>query len=142
LVLFKKVDLAKEERKASKGLVFITNANGVKKSLLSFGSITIQDVLKILTNLNMKLLPVSYFSQFKAWMTGDILDRILKKINQSLRAQSQFIALLMDNVGCHTTSQLQPLNLRIIKNFKFHYRHNTFLPKLKNVILHHKWQSC
>ena len=34
-------------------------------------------------------------------MTGDILDRILKKINQSLRVQTRFVALLMDNAGCH-----------------------------------------
>ena len=29
------------------------------------------------------------------------LCRILKKINQSLRAQSRFVALLMDYAGCH-----------------------------------------
>jgi len=68
----------------------------VKKSLFSFEN------PRCFKNLKKNLLPVSYFSQSKkAWMTGDILDRILKTINQSLRAQSRFVALLMDNAGCH-----------------------------------------
>jgi len=67
----------------------------VKKSLFSFEN------PRCFKNLKKNLLPVSYFSQSKAWMTGDILDGILKTIIQSLRAQSRFIALLMDNAGCH-----------------------------------------
>ena len=86
-------------------------------------------------------LPEQYFSQPKAWMTGEILQSVLCKLNRQLSAKSQKIVLLMDNAGCHpedikdnfsnikiiflpanTTSMLQPLDLDIIKNFKVHYR--------------------
>ena len=119
-------------------IAFIANADGGKEKPVVIWKYENPRCFK---NLNKSLLPVSYFSQSKVWMTGDILDRILKKINQSLRAQSRFVALLMDNAGCHppeikdkysnvkvvflpanTTSRLQPLDLGIIKNVKFHYR--------------------
>ena len=87
------------------------------------------------------ILPVSYYSQKKAWMTGDILEAILTKLNRRLSSSNRNILLLMDNAGCHpddlprkfsnikvcflpanTTSTLQPLDLGIIQNFKVHYR--------------------
>ena len=86
-------------------------------------------------------LPVHYYSQPKAWMTGAILESVLSKLNRRLSARGRKIALLMDNAGCHpedlkdrfsniriiflppnTTSMLQPLDLGIIQNFKVHYR--------------------
>ena len=86
-------------------------------------------------------LPVTYFSQPKSWMTGDILDKIPTKLNHRLSARHQSILLLMDNVGCHppeykekysniketflspnTTSKVQPFDLGIIQNFKVYYR--------------------
>lgn len=84
---------------------------------------------------------MQYYDQKNAWMTGEILSEILAKINRQLMAKSRFIALILDNAGCHphdiegkysnikviwlpanTTSKLQPLDLGIIQNFKTYYR--------------------
>ena len=86
-------------------------------------------------------LPVEYYSQAKAWMSGDILHKILSNIDKKLKSEGRSVILFMDNAGCHppdlkekysnikvvylpanTTSMLQPLDLGIIRNFKVHYR--------------------
>ena len=86
----------------------------------------------------MDSLPVKYFHQKKAWMTGDILHKILPHFNHKMIQQKRSVLLFMDNAGCHpkdkysnikavfllpnTTSKLQPLDLGVIQNFKVHYR--------------------
>ena len=96
---------------------------------------------RCLRQFDKSLLPATYFSQAKAWMTGDILESILSKLNRQMVSKNHKILLFMDNAGCHpeelrtkfsniqicfsppnTTSILQPLDLGIINNFKIHYR--------------------
>ena len=79
-------------------------------------------------------LPVDYYSQPKSWMTGDIMHKILQKVNRQLKFERRSILLLLDNAGCHpgdlstqyskikvcflppnTTSVLQPLDLKTLK---------------------------
>ena len=88
-----------------------------------------------------RVLPVKYYHQPKAGMTGEILDSFLSSFNLKMKSQARSILLLLDNAGCHpvhlqgkysnikivflppnTTSKLQPLDLGIICNFKTHYR--------------------
>ena len=90
--------------------------------------------------INKSHLPVEYFDQQKAWMSEDIMHKLLSKLNTHLCKESRSIILFMDNAGCHpedvaskysnvkvvflppnTTSVLQSLDLGIIKNFKVHY---------------------
>ena len=78
-------------------------------------------------------LPIKYFSQKKAWMTGEILDNVLSSFNYKIRTEGRSVLLFLDNAGCHpedlrnkysnikivflpanTTSRLQPLDLGII----------------------------
>ena len=96
--------------------------------------------------INKSELPAEYFSQPKAWMTGEILHKVLAKIDTQLKREGRSVILFMDIAGCHlpdlkekysnmkivylptnTTSMLQPLdlgiiNLGIIKNFNVYYR--------------------
>ena len=44
-------------------------------------------------------LPVKYYDQQKAWMTGDILDSYL--LNSKVKAERRCILLFLDNAGCH-----------------------------------------
>ncbi len=79
---------------------------------------------------------MTYFNQKNAWMTGDILEEILSKLNCRLSVANRSILLLMDNAGCHplelvskysqinicflpanTTAKLQPLDLFKILKF-------------------------
>lgn len=66
-------------------------------------------------------LPVSYFSQPKAWMTGDILGSVLTKLNIMLDAtQKILLKIALSNIKFiflppYTTSKLLSLDLGIIK---------------------------
>ena len=78
-------------------------------------------------HVNVSSLPVHYYSQYKAWMMGEILDKVLMKLNRKFSSQHRNAALPLDNAGCHpeelkgkygnikliflppnTTSKLQP----------------------------------
>lgn len=81
------------------------------------------------------LLPVDYFSHKKAWMTGEIMESVLTKLNHSYAATDRKVLLLMDNAKCHPEylktkfSNIKivflPANMLqrgIVQNFKVHYR--------------------
>ena len=136
----KKGSLCKGGKKAKQRftITFIANAAGEKESAIVIWK---AEKPRCFKSVDMPKLPVQYFSQPNAWMTGEILDKVLTRLNHRLSSCSRSIVLLMDNAGCHphdlkekysnirivflppnTTSQIQPLDLGIIQNFKIHYR--------------------
>ena len=50
---------------------------------------------------NVSTLPVHYYSQSKAWMNSEILDKVLTKLNRKFSSQHRNVALLLDNAGCY-----------------------------------------
>jgi len=56
---------------------------------------------RCLKGFNKSDLPVMYFSQKKSWMSGEIMNTILSKLNRQLSCNNWHILLLMDNAGCH-----------------------------------------
>ena len=119
-------------------ICFIVNADGGKEKPIVIGK---SENPRCFKRFDKALLPVTYHSQPKAWMSGGILEIILAKLNRRFVAANRKVALLLDNTGCHpdnietkysnikiiflppnTTSRLQPLDLGIIQNFKAFYR--------------------
>ena len=136
----KKGSLCKGGKKAKQRfmIALIANAAGGKESAIVIWK---AEKPRCFKGVDVSKLPVKYFSQANAWMTGEILDEVLTKLNHCLSSCSRSIVLLLDNAGCHphdlkgkysniriiflppnTTSQIQPLDLGIIQNFKVHYR--------------------
>ena len=56
---------------------------------------------RCLRNFEKSALPVDYFGQKKALITGKIMDAVLTKLNRRLSRSNRSIILLMDNAGCH-----------------------------------------
>lgn len=82
--------------------------------------------------------PVKYVSNRKAWMTSNLFENWLDKLNSKMVAESRSILLFIDNCTAHpdvvrsnvklvflppnTASKLQPCDAGIIQNVKTHYR--------------------
>lgn len=90
---------------------------------------------------NVRSLPVEYYNSTKAWMTTDIYNRILLKLDSHFSEAGRQILLFVDNCPSHIllpttelksitikflppnyTSLLQPLDAGIIRNMKHSYR--------------------
>ena len=94
-------------------VTFIVNAAGASESkpIVIWKS----DKPRCFKKVNKSQLPVQYFSQKKAWMTGGILDQVLSKINGTLRMNGHSVLLLMDNAGCHPEElQRKYTNIKIV----------------------------
>jgi hypothetical protein len=135
---FSRKDKGGKEGEKRVTVAFIVNAAGSKeKPVVIWKSANPQCFKKF----DKSLLPVQYYSQSNALMTGEIMGLILAKLNHRLVGQHRQVILLMDNTGCHpeslkakftnikivflpasTTSKLQPLELGIIETFKIQYR--------------------
>ena len=95
-----KGSLCKGGRKAKQRftITLVANAAGGKKCAIVIWKAERPRCFK---GVDMSKLPVQYFSQSNAWMTGEILDRVLTKLNHCLSSCLHSIVLLMDNAGCH-----------------------------------------
>lgn len=133
----KKCKLGKKS-KEQLTVAFFVSSSGEKKKPVVIGKYANPRCLK---NINKDDLPCQYLNQQKAWMTSDILHKLLSQLNSSFKAHNRSILLFIDSAGCHPydlkgryyniklvffsvncTSKLQPLDLGIIQNFKVHYR--------------------
>ena len=97
-----------KKRKHRFTVTFIVNAAGKSesKSIVIWKSAN----LRCFKGIKKSDLPVEYFSQPKAWMTGDILEKVLCKLNKELRSKDRFV-LFMDNAGCHPPNIIVILKL-------------------------------
>ena len=80
------------ERKACK--LWIICTSGMKEKPIAIAK---SENPRCLKGFDKSLLPVTYFSQKKAWMTGEILRPFLLN---SFHQNRSFL-LLLDNAGCH-----------------------------------------
>ena len=79
-------------------------------------------------------LPVQYYGQSNAWMTGASVDVVLSKLNHKLSRKGGFVVLFMDNAGCHPEKSIATSSSSCKHNIKAAatgFRHN---PKLQGPI--------
>jgi len=150
--LAQKKSVCKGGKKAKQRLTitFIANAAGGKELPIVIGKAAKPRCFKGIRDPSNPL-GIPYYSQPKAWMSSEIMDDILKKLNKRLIREKRRILLFLDNATPHdpefvgrfsqikivflpanTTSKLQPLDAGIIKNFKVLYRGSL----LRHVVSH------
>jgi hypothetical protein len=99
-----------------------------------------------------KWLPLDYTANKKAWMTGEIFENSMVKLDQKFSSENRKILMIIDNCPAHPpdlqsklksielkffppnmTSKLQPLDQGIIENFKCHYRRRILSKTIKDL---------
>ncbi|XP_054706706.1 tigger transposable element-derived protein 4-like [Uloborus diversus] len=103
---------------------------------------------------NVKSLPVNYKSNKKSWMTSELFEEYVRKLDLSFHKKSREVLLFVDNCPAHpklknlksikleffppnTTAKLQPADQVVICNLKVHYRKRV-IRKLINDIENNK----
>ncbi|XP_047505969.1 tigger transposable element-derived protein 6-like [Pieris napi] len=116
-------------------ILFCANSTGTEK----LKPLIIGQSKKTRCFAGLKSLPMDYEANKKAWMTADLFKKWLINIDKQMVTSNRKIILFIDNCTAHgdipplkavkvqflppnTTSQLQPLDQGIIKNFKTLYR--------------------
>ena len=79
-------------------VAFIVSAAGIKEKPVCIWK---SENPRCLKRFDKSLLPVHYYHQKKAWMTGDIMKSVLTKLNHRYAAANRKVLLLMDNARCH-----------------------------------------
>ena len=79
-------------------VAFFVSATGERRKPVVIGKYANPRCLK---NINKDDLPCQYLNQQKAWMTSDILHKLLSQLNSSFKAQNRSILLFIDSAGCH-----------------------------------------
>lgn len=117
-------------------VLFCVNMAGEKEKPLVIGKAARP---RAFSGVNVRDLPVDWYSNKKAWMTRDIMGDWLMKFDKKITKENRKILLFWDNAASHppntklrsikvinlppnTTSVCQPLDQGIIQNFKVFYR--------------------
>ena len=130
----KNVQVEKSQEKDS--LLVAANMTGEKLPLLVIGKAKNPRCLE-----HLKILPLDYDFNLKAWMTSAIFERYIRKLDRKFTQQKRKIALILDNCTAHphisnldsiklvflppnTTVACQPMDAGVIRCLKAHYRSN------------------
>ena len=127
------------KRKDRFTLMIITNMDGSDhRKLAVIGKAKKPQCLARKYKMTVNDMSIDWYASKNAWMTGDIHDRIMTKLNNQMREAGRKILYVCDNASCHkdgsysnikflllppnATSILQPLDQGIILSIKRRYK--------------------